>query len=477
VHKFRGMCVVGVILAAALVVPATATAMRPAFGVGGALEPGFSWGARDYVVRGCEDEQPLRLKVRGARGWRTAINDGAPRSGDRTKQIRATTGETTTVRFGKARKKKSRAFHVRCLPDDFPAYSFSREREGGPKFFSLQLGGRYGAIFDGNGVPIWWIQATGEPDNISVLADGTMTWVPVAQATLQVGDIEIRTLRGRLLHRFGGAPGTVADIHDLLLEPNGNYLLGAQVTYTDDVTAFGGQADSEVIGIEIQEFTPDGDLVDRWASRDQIALEETGRWWDEPILDAEPYDVVHWNSVESSGRYLLISMRHNDAVYKVDRRTGEVVWKLGGTPTPEQLEVLGDPLGDYPLGGQHDARLEPDGSVTIYDNGTNLGRPPRVVRYEIDEAAGTARLVETFEDPDVTDSFCCGSARKLPSDSWLVGWGGVGTTGAYDKKGRRLFRFDLDVGFTYRALPVPKGAVTRGKLRNAMDAMASEARG
>jgi hypothetical protein len=48
---------------------------------------------------------------------------------------------------------------------------------------------------------------------------------------------------------------------------------------------------------------------------------------------------------------MLLSFRHLDAVYKIDRRTGEVVWKLGGTQTPESLELIDDPRGDYQLGG------------------------------------------------------------------------------------------------------------------------------
>jgi hypothetical protein len=364
---------------------------------------------------------------------------------------------------------------VRCLPPDFPDYSFKRTAPGGPALFSMQLGEQYAAIFDRNGVPVWWYKASGEPDNAQVLSDGTIAFDPVDQANFQTGDYEIRTLTGRLLRVISGADGAAADIHEIQLLPNGNYLIGAQVTYPDvDTSAYGGSISSTVTGIEIQELTPDGDLVWRWNSKDHIGLEETGRWWNNQFLDNEPYDVVHWNSAEPVGkRYLLLSFRHTDAVYEVDRRSGKVVWKLGGTETPESLDVSNDPYGDYPLGGQHDARVQPDGTITIHDNRTALGDPPRAVRYRVNAEHGTARLVQSIADPDVPDSFCCGSARPLDSGDWLIGWGGNGLVGAYDAGGGRIFSLKLAEGFSYRANPVPEGVTTKPDLREAMDKLAS----
>ena len=93
--------------------------------------------------------------------------------------------------------------------------------------------------------------------------------------------------------------------------------------------------------------------------------------------------------------------------------TASVVWKLGGTARPESLTILNDPefTTGSGFGGQHDARVLDDGSVTIFDNGfhpdTVLRHPPRAVRYAIDAGAGTATLLEQVNDP--SDA----SARRL----------------------------------------------------------------
>jgi hypothetical protein len=247
-----------------------------------------------------------------------------------------------------------------------------------------------------------------------------------------------------------------------------------------DTTPYGGASiDDTVLGAEIQELTPRGRLVWKWDSQDHIGLDETpARWWPQ-VYGSEAAtsrllhnDIVHINSVEAAGKHLLLSFRHLDAVFKISRRTGTVVWKLGGTRTAKSLAVRDDPYA-YPLGGQHDARLQPDGTVTIYDNRTDLGQPPRAVRYRIDEEARTARLVESLSDPEIASSPFMGSARRLASGEWLVGWGGNGHVAGYGSTGRRLFDLETPTSSlgTYRATPVPPGAVGIRRLRQAMDVM------
>jgi hypothetical protein len=461
------------VAAAAATFSAPALGARPSFAVAptDTMTPSFRTDRHDYAVR-CGSEAD-HLEIDGVKGWRSRLGSGPYRGGDRVVRLRKRSARETRITFRREASGGTSTYHVRCLPRTFPDWSFRRFAPGGPRLFAMQLGYRWAAIFDRNGTPVWWYRASGEPDNFQILPDGTVAFDPVDQADFQTGDYEIRTLRGKLLRVIRGANGATADIHEIQLLSNGDYLLGAQVEYQADATAYGGSADSTVIGIEIQEVKPNGDLVSSWSSRDHIGLAETGRWWNVPILDNEPYDIVHWNSVEPVGKHrMLLSFRHLDAVYMVDRRSGEIDWKLGGTETPESLDVVDDPHGDYPLGGQHDARVLADGSITIHDNRTGLGDPPRAVRYRVDAGAGVARLVQSISDPKIPSSFCCGSARRLDSGDWLVGWGGDGTVGGYGADGSPLFRLKLGLGFSYRANPVPDGAVSKRQLRKAMNAIA-----
>jgi len=267
--------------------------------------------------------------------------------------------------------------------------------------------------------------------------------------------------------------GLATDIHELQLLPNGNYLLGGQVQKHVDASQYGGSSNATVTGDQIQQVTPEGQLVWKWNSLDHIGLgQTTPRWWSQILASGRPVlDIQHWNAVEPAGKNLLLSFRHLDAVYAINRTTGAIAWKLGGIHTSKSLKVLNDPDGSYPLAGQHDPRLLPDGTISIFDNFTGLTRPPRVVRYRINPKAMTATLVQSFTDKTATRSVCCGSARMLPSGDWLVGWGAVKFTGAYNSQGRSIFRLQFPGGFSYRSFPVPPGALTAQQLRQAMNAM------
>ena len=87
-------------------------------------------------------------------------------------------------------------------------------------------------------------------------------------------------------------------------------------------------------------MSPDGQLVWGWKSQDHIALAETGRHWPWVRSDHD-YDIAHWNSIEPAGDSVIASFRHFDAVYKIRKSTGDIVWKLGGTTTPESLDGAG----------------------------------------------------------------------------------------------------------------------------------------
>jgi hypothetical protein len=178
---------------------------------------------------------------------------------------------------------------------------------------------------------------------------------------------------------------------------------------------------------------------------------------------------------------VVLSFRHLDAVVKVNRSDGSIAWKLGGTATPESLGVIGDPAfepgGAGGFGGQHDARLLSDGTLTIFDNGSGRARPPRGVRYHLDLAQRTATFVHEVADAGAPASFCCGSYRQLPSGNHVLGWGGNPDDTAdfveIESSGERVFElsFTDPQALAYRASPVAvAGKLHRDVLRAGMDA-------
>ena len=234
-----------------------------------------------------------------------------------------------------------------------------------------------------------------------------------------------------------------------------------------------------MLDAQIAHVTSAGAVDWRWKSQDHIALSESAPWGQSPgMLTAyhgQPaYDIVHLNSIELDGDGIVFSARHLDAVYRLRLADGSIDWKLGGTARPESLTIVDDPLGATSFGGQHDARMLADGTLTLHDNGTGRDRPPRALRYSLDTSARTATLLEQLTDSRVPGSGCCGSARRLTAAT-ARGWGGAGVISELAPDGRPVLTLTIAAPvFSYRAVPWDGPAGGIGQLRRAMDAVADQ---
>lgn len=378
-----------------------------------------------------------------------------------------------------------RRYRVRCLPTNFPRWRFQALRPLPPGLFVVAFRASPEArpwviVFDHTGTPRWWYSPRPRALWAQVLADGTLAW-PRSYGDGYGSDprmaYEVRSPSGEML-RAVRTQGSIIDGHEFEPLGNGNVLVDSyDPSGRVDLEPFGGPAKTSAVFAEIQEIDPEGRVVWRWNSRGHIALEETGRWWRNVLSNAKAgpagrtvFDPVHVNSIDPRGdRELVISARHTDAVYGIDRSSGEIRWKLGGTETADSLRVLGDPAQKL-LGGQHDARIGPGGVLTIYDNGKARPRDPRVVSYRLDLERGTATFLGQLNDPRIEESHCCGSARPLAGGGWLVSWGDNPLITGFDGEDRAAFRLELPTS-TFRAVPVPSGATSIAALDRGLEQM------
>lgn len=371
------------------------------------------------------------------------------------------------------------------LPADFPPYRFESLRPAPPGLvvvtFTAPKDNRpWVIVFDDEGRPRWWFNPGTRALWGQVLSDGDLVWAR------SFGDgygldprmaHEVRSESGELV-RLVRTGGSIVDGHEYRELANGNVLLDTYVPETADLRRFGGPKRAAIASAEVQEVDPSGNVVWHWNSRGHIGLRETGRWWRSVLsnprrrIGRQIFDPVHINSIEPRGNgEVVISTRHTDAVYGIDRASGGINWKLGGTQTGRSLRVSGDPATKL-LGGQHDARIDRRGRLTIFDNGKDRPRRPRVVFYRLDLGQRRALYRGQLNDPEVARSHCCGSARETSDGGWLVSWGDNPLVTRFDRQGRIDFRLHLPAS-TFRAVPVPEGATSFAQLRRGMAAMRS----
>lgn len=456
--------------AAVLLVLGFATACEPgapSISADPGLYPTFQSAVVDYVNR-CDPQDPTDVSVSAPSGTTVSVDGQPARSGTFTAEVDQDVGERFTIRVTTG--SGTRTHHVRCLPADFPTWEADHSGPTQAEYYATALIAgftpAYQVVFDTNGVPVWWTRTR----NFSFLFEP----LPNKRIALELIDGPARelSLTGAVTRTIDTVGGP-SDFHDLRLLPNGNYVLATAQQQRADLTSWGQGNDVPVINHVFQVLSPTGDLVWSWDTASHIPVSETTPSWrtePEPVTGlADPW---HYNSVEWTGDGFIVSFRHLDAIYKINYPSGTIAWKLGGTRRAESLTVVGDGVftGGGSFSGQHDARLQPDGTVTLFDNGSRASpaRSPRAVRYRLDLTARTATLLEQITDPGSNSSGCCGSARRLPGGNWVVGFGGTPAFTEQRPDGSRVFR--LSGTFVYRAVPIPFGRYTASSFRAGMDA-------
>ncbi|WP_412515495.1 arylsulfotransferase family protein [Actinomadura madurae] len=211
--------------------------------------------------------------------------------------------------------------------------------------------------------------------------------------------------------------GVRGDLHEFTLTDRGTALVIAYPEVTADLRPIGGPGRGRVLDGRVQEIdVATGRILLDWSALDHLDITETRTALPEKGGDA--FDPIHINSVQDDGDALLVSARNTCALYRIDRRTGAVRWRLGGR------------RGDFAFGKgaafawQHDARRRPDGTITLFDNhiGAVGDGPSRGLVLAVDETARRATLVREYADGTTYGQYM-GNVQVLPDGNAVVGWG------------------------------------------------------
>jgi Arylsulfotransferase (ASST) len=231
----------------------------------------------------------------------------------------------------------------------------------------------------------------------------------------------------------------VGDVHEFLLTSRDTALMTIYHRRHADLRALGGPKDGLIWDGIVQEVDiPTGRVLFEWHSFPEIPVAESYSNPPKKQLGTKsfPYDYIHLNSIdEEPNGNLLVSGRNTHAVYEISRRTGKVLWRLGGKKSDFRLGPR------VRFAWQHDARRQPDGTITIFDNGA---APPvekftRVLVLKLDERSKRASLVRSYRHPKRLLAPFEGNAQFLPNGHVFVGWGAWPYVSELDGNGRVLF--------------------------------------
>ncbi len=246
--------------------------------------------------------------------------------------------------------------------------------------------------------------------------------------------------------------GYMADLHEFQITSRNTALIDAFAPVNADLRSVGGSRNGKMLDSIIQEINvPTGQVLWQWRASQHIS--PAASYAGTP--GSTPYDFFHLNSIQDlPGDRVLVSARHTWAVYEIDKRTGKILWTLGGKHSSFKM----GPGTQFEW--QHDAHMQPDGTITIFDNGSGLGpqhqSQSRALRIRLNFKTMRATLVKQFAHGPAVLSPNEGSVQVLRDGDTFVGWGGDPDFSEFGSRGRQRFGLSFPTPMqSYRAYRFP----------------------
>ncbi len=306
-------------------------------------------------------------------------------------------------------------------------------------------------ILDNTGQPVWFRPVATEAMDVMDFklqhyrGEPVLTWWEGEHTGYGQGEYVLMDGSYREVARVRAGNGYEGDHHEFIISPQDTALFTIYGKVPMDLSSFGGRTDGTVLDGMIQEVDIEsGEVLFEWHSLDHVGIDES--------YSELPHDYFHVNSIEvDNDDNLIVSARNTWTVYKIDRESGEVIWRLGGKKSDFAVEA--GARTRY----QHDARRQSDGTITIFDNGeveTDDRSSGLVVK--LDEGTMTASLVREYPHPEGRLSGTQGSMQVLPNGNVFVGWGSGPLFSEFDRDGGLLFSAAFPPeGESYRAFRFP----------------------
>lgn len=349
------------------------------------------------------------------------------------------------------------------LPDEFPTISLlhAEPAKMGSLYTLLDARRRdrsFGAvvILDDAANVVWYWQAPVSSETERV-ADGTFLTLDGNSGLVQHIDMLGQTIRS--WHSVGSSQGMGGSLpvdasefhHDVIITPIGTYLTSGRDS-SQTVSGFPvDENDSSVTDTvpvrdePVVEFDSSGAVVASWPFLPMLKPTRIGYDGTRGLPDQA--DWVHLNGLWYDDRDdgIIASLRHQDAIVKFSRDSGELRWILGPHANWEGFEqYLLRPVGEdfYWPYHTHAPMLTREGNLLLFDNSNYQASPftgesvlppdenfSRAVEFSIDETTMTVQQVWEHgfrQSGERLYSSFVGDADELPqSDNVLITFGGL----------------------------------------------------
>jgi hypothetical protein len=283
------------------------------------------------------------------------------------------------------------------------------------------------SLYDNYGIPQYVDSIITEQykiSNFKLLNNGN--WIALGLPTLNREKYYLMDQDLNIMDSLPLVDNLKVDMHDVCMLSNGHYLILYLKTVEVDMSKLieGGNPNAHIKTGVIIETDRDGTIYWQWESLDHLDITDATS---DVNLTGETIDFPHINAFcEDSDGNIVVSFRFLDEVSKIDKETGNFIWRFGGTNCKNnEFDILNDDHNGFDgFTHQHSVKLLPNGNILLYDNG-NLRTPKfsRAVEYQLDIEEKTARNVWEYRySPDIFYG-AMGSVDRFDDGSTLINWG------------------------------------------------------
>ncbi|URM39065.1 aryl-sulfate sulfotransferase [Flavobacterium anhuiense] len=209
-----------------------------------------------------------------------------------------------------------------------------------------------------------------------------------------------------------------------------------------DLTSIGGKKQDTINGDGILILDKKGKQLWKWSVFDDL-----DPFKDKNLLKNKK-DWTHANSLsyDADGNF-LISFYNNGQIWKINSKTGKVIWKLGKGGTMKMAS-------DTNFSQAHAAHIDQEGSLLFFDNGVDI-KQSSVFALKVDETSNSVKLDFHIKLPKDIYNDRMGSAYMINKDLFLVCCSKRHITVLTNKKGVLLWALESEIP-PYRTIFIPK---------------------
>jgi len=255
--------------------------------------------------------------------------------------------------------------------------------------------------------------------------------------------LEINLQGDTLTHIKKGEGDLKQVIHHEIIKKSANEIVTITVDQKImDLTSIGGKKQDTINGDGILILDKKGKQLWKWSVFDDL-----DPFKDKDLLKTKK-DWTHANSLsyDTDGNF-LISFYNNGQIWKINSKTGKVIWKLGKGGTMKMAP-------DTNFSQAHAAHIDQDGSLLFFDNGVDI-KQSSVFALKVDEKNNAVNLDFHIKLPKDIYNDRMGSAYRISKDLFLVCCSKRHITVLTNKKGVLLWALESEIP-PYRTIFIPE---------------------